>query len=157
MWGVAAELVALDRGAEAVPIIDECLCRAAAMSVQPDVLGLANLRLQHFAKARDAAGCRATAELWERMGRTDFRSLYNAACYRAVTAAVIRAMDKSPGAALQADDQADRAMAWLRKAIAAGYNNVANMKHDTDLDALRDRTDFKALVAGLQTVADKKN
>jgi len=156
MWGVAAELIALDRGAEAVPIIDECLRRAAAKSVQPDVLGLANLRLQHFAKARDAAGCKATAELWEGMSRTDSRSLYNAACYRAVTAAVIRAMDRSPGAALQADDQADRAVAWLRKAIAAGYNNVANMKRDTDLDALRDRADFKVLVAGLEAAAEKK-
>jgi RNA polymerase sigma factor (TIGR02999 family) len=155
MWGLAAELVALGRGAEAVPIIDECLRRAAAMSVQPNILGLANLRLQHFAKARDAAGCRATAELWEKMGRTDAASLYNAACYRAVTAAVIRATDKSPGAAREADDQADRAMTWLHQAIAAGYNNVDNMKHDTDLDSLRDREDFKALIRGLSTTAGK--
>ena len=28
------------------------------------------LRLRHFEKAKDAAGCRATAELWEKMAPT---------------------------------------------------------------------------------------
>ena len=150
MWGVAAELYALDRGAEAVPITDECLRRAATLPVQPDVLGLANLRVQYFAKRKDAAGCKASAELWEKMGRSDAASLYNAACYRAVTAAVIRATDKSPGAAREAEGQADRAIAWLKKALDAGYKNVASLSRDTDLDALRDRADFKKMVAEQQ-------
>ena len=34
--------------------------------------------------------------------------------------------------------------------MAAGYKDAAHMKQDKDLDALRDREDFKKLLAGLQ-------
>jgi hypothetical protein len=53
--------------------------------------------------------------------------------------------------------QADLAMHWLKKAVAAGFNDVALMK-DTDLDALRGRDDFKRLVADLEAklAAEKK-
>ena len=57
----------------------------------------------------DCADCRATAEMWEKHKRTDADSLYDAACMRAVTAAVLRASDRSESTA-----EADRAMAWLR-------------------------------------------
>src|SRR5205085_6493846 len=36
------------------------------------------LRLRHFEKLKDAAGCRATAEMWERHKRADAESLYRA-------------------------------------------------------------------------------
>jgi hypothetical protein len=38
------------------------------------------------------------------------------------------------------------AMATLQKAVAAGYRNVAHMRTDTDLDALRQREDFQKLM-----------
>ena len=81
------------------------------------------LRLRHFEKTKDAAGCRATAEMWEKLKRTDAGSLYNAACWRAVTAAVIEHDPKTPGADASrlAREEADRAMAWLKQAVAAGY------------------------------------
>jgi hypothetical protein len=151
MWGLAESLVNLERGAEAVPVIDECVRRAAGRVAAPGlVLGVTDLRLRHFEKAKDVAGCRATAELWEKLQRTDADSLYTAACYRAVTAAVLRAADTSPAAAHQADAEADRAMAWLTQAVAAGYKDVANMKKDKDLDALRGRTDFRNVMAELK-------
>jgi serine/threonine protein kinase len=150
-WVVAESLVALDRGAEAVPLIDDCVRRATGKVVDPDLLpGVMLLRLRHFEKVRDAAGCRQTAEMWENLNRTDADSLYNAACMRAVTAAVLRASDGSPAGREQADAEADRAMAWLKQAVAAGYKNVAHLKQDQDLDALRDRADFIKLVAGLE-------
>src|SRR5262249_34868019 len=89
MWGVAANLLKLKRGPEAIPIIDECLDRAAKDPVA-NFADLADLRLDYFAQAGDAKGCKATAELWEKMKRTDSASLYNAARYRAVTAIVLR-------------------------------------------------------------------
>ena len=100
---------------------------------------------------------RQVAELWEKRNGTDANSLYDAACYRAITAAAIRASDKSPQGAKQADAEADRAMAWLKKAVAAGLNNASHMAADHDLDDLRGREDFKALVAGLKASAEKKN
>jgi tetratricopeptide (TPR) repeat protein len=150
MGNLADGLFRLGRSAEAIPIIDECLRRAEGRAVNPQVIPMVmNLRLRHFEKAKDVAACRATAEMWEKLRRRDANSLYNAARFRAVTAKVLRATDPSPDAATQADAEADRAMAWLRQAVAAGYKNVAHMAKDTDLDALRDRADFRALLAEL--------
>jgi hypothetical protein len=156
MWAVAESLVKLERGAEAVPIIDECFRRAAGKGCcQPALLtGVMVLRLRHFEKAGDVAGCRQTAEMWENLKRTDADSLYDAACLRAVTAAVIRAADTSAAGGEQADAEADRAMAWLTQAAAAGYKNVAHMKQDKDLDALRDRADFVKLLTKLEGIQD---
>jgi tetratricopeptide (TPR) repeat protein len=151
MWGVAASLVMLKRSAEAVPIIDDCVQRVTGKVVHPALLpGVMNLRLQHFAKTKDPVGCQQTAALWEKLNRTDAVSLYNAACWRAVTAAVLRAADPSPAGVEQADAEAEQAMAWLKKAVAAGYKNAAHMEKDKDLYALRDREDFKKLLAELK-------
>jgi hypothetical protein len=145
---LAESLVQFDRGAEAVPVIDECVRRSAGQVVHAKLIpGVMDLRLRHFEKARDAAGCRATAEMWEALNRTDADSLHTAARYRAVTAKVIRATDPSAEAARDAGAEADRAMAWLTKAVAARPKDVAHMAKDQDLDALRDRADFRALLA----------
>jgi len=151
MWGVAASLAALDRGAEALPIVDECLRLAAGKVADPGLIPrLIGVRLRHFVKCNDAAGCRATAEMWEGLERSDAESLYNAACWRAVTAAVIRAGDESENAAKDAAAEANRAMDWLKRAVAAGFNDAAHMEQDTDLEALRTRDDFKQLIAELE-------
>jgi hypothetical protein len=154
MWVLAESLAKLDRGAEAVPIVDDCVRRAAGKDCcQADLLpGVLGVRLRHFEKARDATSCRQTAEMWENLERADADSLYNAARMRAVTAAVFRAADRSAESGQQADAEADRAMAWLNQAVAAGYKNAAHMRQDKDLDALRDREDFVALVARLEGI-----
>jgi len=54
--------------------------------------------------------------------------------------------------AKQSDAEADLAMKWLKEAVARGYNNVAHIKKDADLDVLRNRDDFKKLVADLESV-----
>ena len=150
MWRFTISLVAMNRGAEAVPIIDECVQRAAGKTVDPELLpGIIELRLRHFEKMKDAFGCRETAEMWEKLKRIDAGSLYDAACMRGVTAAVIRAADKSPKGIKEADAEADRALVRLKQAIAAGYQNAAHMNQDKDLDALRGREDFKKLFAEL--------
>ncbi len=155
---MAASLANLDRSAEAVPIIDDCVQRAAGKVVDPGLIpAVIDLRLRHFAKAKDGAGCRATAEMWEKLKGTDAGSLYHAACFRAVAAAALRAGDQAEATAKAAE--ADRAMGWLKQSVAAGYNDAAHMAKDKDLDPLRDREDFKKLVAELQArhEKDKKN
>ena len=47
-------------------------------------------------------------------------------------------------------------MAWLKKAVAAGYNDVAQMKTDKDLDTLRDRADFEELLTALGAKQEKE-
>ena len=117
-----------------------------------EVAKMQTVLLRRFEKTRDAAGCRERAEMWEKLNRTDAVSLYNAACYRAVTAAVLQQDPKTPGADATrlAREEADRAMVWLKQAVAAGYKNAAHVAQDRDLDALRDREDFKQLVAELE-------
>jgi hypothetical protein len=92
--------------------------------------------------------------MWENLKRTDTVSLYQAACMRSVTAAVFLTAGRCPVDGQQADAEADRAMAWLKQAVAAGYKNAAHLKRDKDLDALRDRTDFAQLVTTLEGTGD---
>jgi tetratricopeptide (TPR) repeat protein len=147
---VAVSLDDLGRSGEAVPFLDDCLKRAPGKTLDPRVLPRAiDLRLRHFERSNDVAGCRTTAEMAEQLRRTDVESMYTAACLRAVTAAV---QARSPGAdaARLAGEDADRAMAWLKRAVAAGYKDVAHVREDKDLAALRGRDDFKRLLAELE-------
>jgi serine/threonine protein kinase/tetratricopeptide (TPR) repeat protein len=151
MFCLAESLVNLGRGAEAVDIIEDLVRRAEGQVVYPRIIpdGM-NLRLRHFRQFKDIAGCQETADRWEELKRTDPESLYQSAYFRAVCAAVIRETDTTPAGEANAIEQADQAMAWLKQAIAAGFTNVALIKTDKDLDALRDREDFKKLLAELE-------
>jgi serine/threonine protein kinase/Flp pilus assembly protein TadD len=53
-------------------------------------------------------------------------------------------------------EYADRAMRLLHEAVRAGWTNVALLRNDHHLDALRDRGEFKKLVADLEDRANKK-
>jgi tetratricopeptide (TPR) repeat protein len=154
MRTVALFLVQLNRGAEALPLIDECAKHADRKDVEPTMIPLMGLRLQHFERVRDVAGCRETAELWEKLNRTDADSLYMAARMHAVTASVIRRA--GPKSGLQAEDavaEADRAMASLKRAVAAGLKDAARLKVGKDFDVLRDRAEFTKLVAEVEKKA----
>jgi superkiller protein 3 len=117
-------------------------------------LGMAlAMKVLQYRDKKNAAGCLAVAVEYETLKLTDnVGMLYNAACIRAICAAVIPQDPKTPpaDAARLAKEQADLAMAWLHKAVAAGFSNAAHMKQDKDLDALREREDFKKLVAELE-------
>ncbi len=145
MWNLAANLVHLDREREASPLVDECLQRATRVAVDPELIpAVMEIRLRVFQKQSDAAGCRATAEMWERLNRTDAGSQVRAARFRAATA---NALAQDPGAA---GDEANRAMSWLQKAVGGGYRDVKQLTTDPDLASLRGRDDFKQLLAGLE-------
>jgi eukaryotic-like serine/threonine-protein kinase len=144
--GVAGNLMKLDRGVEAVPIIDNRLRLAAGKGANPHLLNLAELRLRFFARKKDAVGCRTSAELWEKLQLNEPSHLLFAARYRAVTSAVLRASDT----AKQADAEADRAMVWLHRAVTAGYASAANLRQNKDLETLRDRADFRQIIADLE-------
>jgi serine/threonine-protein kinase len=49
-----------------------------------------------------------------------------------------------------------KAVQYLRDAIDHGFNDLALMKRDTDLEAVRDRQDFKQLLADLEAKLNKK-
>ena len=41
-------------------------------------------------------------------------------------------------------------MEWLNRAVASGYRNTNQLRIESALDPLRDRADFKKLVAELE-------
>jgi hypothetical protein len=150
VWQTAHDLMRLRRGADAVPLLDECLERAAGKHIHRNFWQVAHLRLQHFRRAKDAEQCRTTAELWERQRRTDATSLYEAAVCRAVTCALLRERDRTPEGKKRADEEADRAMAWLRRAVAAGIRDEVRLTYGEGFEVLRDRADFRELIEGLK-------
>ena len=102
----------------------------------------------------DAAGFRVALVKWEQWRKpSSGTDLYNLACFNIRLSILVRAADPSPAVAKQADADADRAMDCLRKAIAAGYRNLAKMEKDTSLDGLRGRKDFQELMASLRAKA----
>jgi tetratricopeptide (TPR) repeat protein len=150
MNNLADSYVALNRHAEAVKLLDEVLAKANRPWVNPRVvLSAIGIRLQCCQRLGDVVGCRATTELLEKRNPTDVASMYNAACCRALSAS-LQAKAKDPDAARLAKQDADKAMAWLTKAVAAGFKNATHMRNDTDLDVLRERADFKKLLADLE-------
>jgi len=50
----------------------------------------------------------------------------------------------------------DEALALLKQAVAKGYNDPAHLKQDTDLTALREREDFKKLLAQVEAQGKEK-
>jgi eukaryotic-like serine/threonine-protein kinase len=102
------------------------------------------------------AAYRKAIELNEKGDPADTTSLYNAACYRALAAGA-QAQAKSPDAARLAKEEADRAMVWLNKAVAAGFADLALLDKDAALDSLRGREDFRKLPEDLALVFKAHN
>jgi serine/threonine protein kinase len=144
-WARAQALDALGRRSAATPDWERALNLDDGSKTTLIRLGLARNK-------NDAAGCLAAAAEYEARNHTDAGRLYNAACLRAVCAAVIPQVPETPAAdaARLSKEQGDLAMAWLHKAVAAGFSNASHVKQDNDLDALRERADFKKLLAELE-------
>jgi tetratricopeptide (TPR) repeat protein len=71
--------------------------------------------------------------------------LYNlACCYSQLS--LLSDHAATPATFLERVALADRAMDALRRAVAAGFSDFGLMDRDKDLDPLRGRADFKALV-----------
>jgi hypothetical protein len=79
-------------------------------------------------------------------------STYELACALAQCSTVVGNGKAQLTAAEQADKRryAEQAIRALKEAIAGGWENLAWMKQDPELDALRDRDDFKKVLTDLE-------
>jgi hypothetical protein len=71
--------------------------------------------------------------------------------------ALLAALATEPGSGLSAADardEAERAMAALRQGVGAGYRDLAILRTDPDLNPLRSRPDFQALMLDLDFPGD---
>jgi tetratricopeptide (TPR) repeat protein len=84
--------------------------------------------------------------------------IYDAACIVSRCVRLVEQDAQLPEARRRelACSYADRAMELLRQAVGHGYQNVVQMKKDSDLDPLRSRKDFQQLLADLEAKAPGK-
>ncbi len=101
-------------------------------------------------KHTEALGeCRKALAIRQKLAEADpadGQSQYNLSC---VYAFMNKCDPENP-------EQGDRALESLRRAIAAGWKDAAELKKNRDLDPLPDREDFKKLLAELERGAEKK-
>ena len=144
--------MALARYDKAIPILDDASskgyerARRVAMAAR---IG----RAMTLAKQGDHARATEDVEALARRDGLTNVNVYDLACLCSLSSAAAGRDDRlSPAerARLKAH-HAERAMDLLKKAVAMGYRHPAAMRTDADLDALRDRDDFRKLLAGLET------
>ena len=78
----------------------------------------------------------------------DAYNLYNLACFRSLLSGIAA----EPGSGVMATEVTslgEQAVEALRRAVAAGLHDLAFMRRDPDLDALRSRPDFQLLIMDL--------
>jgi tetratricopeptide (TPR) repeat protein len=148
----AVDYAAQGRHADALRLIDELPSgadwRGGGLTGSVEIARC----IRHFGKLGDLAACRAAAERLEKRDPADPVSFYYAACGRALIAAA-QARTGEPDDARLAKEEGDRAMGWLMKAGAAGFDDTTDLRQNADLDPLRDREDFRELLAGLERKA----
>jgi serine/threonine protein kinase len=143
---VADLLMSLKRSAEAVALIDECLASMPESAIARPVLHeMMRARFLHFLRPLHLDELRKTTARWETVVGNDAEQLYLAACRRAITSEQLAKASKQAEAATDAD----LAMNWLRKSVAAGMRNRARLEQDVDLNGIRNREDFKKLLESL--------
>jgi serine/threonine protein kinase len=124
---------------QAVNDLDFALQQPAA-----EVAVLLDLRVRFLLKEQQPSAAVASAAKMREFAADEPLQLYKAACLYALCAASAR---EAKNAAAGPEQLCDEAMELLKRAVAKGFKNTAQMKQDRDLDALREREDFKQLVA----------
>jgi tetratricopeptide (TPR) repeat protein len=110
--------------------------------------------LRQMGQVREAlSSYRRAADLLAAMEHMDPTDLYNLACSLAQCSALGPLAESSIPASKAAED-ADRAVEAFRRAVDSGTCTYEGVRDDTDLDPLRGRADFRALVMDLAFPAD---
>jgi serine/threonine protein kinase/tetratricopeptide (TPR) repeat protein len=142
-WCRARAYDTLAKHAEAVKDWD----RAIELSPSTEQLGLRARRVMSQVQAGQVTEAVVEVAELTKLSNWNAGQWYDFACVYAVASGKVA--DKK-------QEYADRAMELLQKAVKSGYKDAARMKKDPDLDFLREREDFKKLLAELEAKAEKK-
>jgi serine/threonine-protein kinase len=151
-WGRAEALDRLGRHAEAAADWEQAIARN---DERPSEGWLGLRRALSLARAGQHREATAAVEALLQPGNVASGALYDAACVYALAAAQAARAAPPQTSSLRAEQWASRAVALLRQTVQKGYSNVAHMKKDADLDALRPRPDFRQLLADLEAKAPR--
>jgi serine/threonine-protein kinase len=145
-------LLRLGRPAEAVVAIRQAIeQKRRVLAEGPRSKGRLRSLSNHYlelarAESTLGRGAEAATTLWENRetwaGNAD--GLYNLACGLALCIPI--GVEPSPELGEQSRKNGDRAMDVLRRAVDAGFRDLAHIRKDGDLVALRSRDDFQALL-----------
>ena len=107
---------------------------------------------QSCAGLGDRPAALATATKRRDLGWDPAVDAYEAACMLALCVPIVENDDKLDAPKRQDEMQfyADQAIAMLRDAVAKGYKNIEHLKNDKYIGAIREREDFKKIVAELE-------
>ena len=156
---------ATDKPSEALPWSDQALAMRRKMaeadpsqrayrSMLADRIRRRGIVLQKCGRPADAVSAfRDAITTLQGLAIPSYSDLYNIACNQSLLSGVAA----DAGSSLTAADTragADEAMKSLRQAVAAGFREAAHMRVDSDLDPIRTRPDFQALLADLAFPAD---
>jgi serine/threonine-protein kinase len=116
-----------------------------------NALSDAYMKLAHAQQAAGrVADAVATAHELAKLWPGECMRSYNVACELALCIPLVgKNKEQTAEQEAQRRQLADEAMQWLRLSILEGNRDLAHMQQDTDLTALRDRDDFKALMKRL--------
>jgi serine/threonine protein kinase/tetratricopeptide (TPR) repeat protein len=147
-WGRARALDKLKRYSEAINDWD----RAIQLDERPNHRELRLLRTISHARAGNHAKAVSEASELAHGKDVDAAVLYDLACVCSLASAAVKPAGPYENANVEQlrEKCATRAVEMLRRAVDKGYKDVGHMKEDTDLDCLRQRKDFKELIAELE-------
>jgi serine/threonine protein kinase/tetratricopeptide (TPR) repeat protein len=143
---VCSSLERLGRKMEQLPILDSLLSALAAREGDPIwAAQIPGLQVRACQLRGDVVGCRRAFDRLAALAPTDYRARYQLACSAARLAATAR--EATSQSSVQADADATHAVDLLRQAVTAGYRNADWISQDPVWDLLRQRDDFKQLIA----------
>jgi hypothetical protein len=147
---------ALTNGEKAVEILERVV-RSGYGQVRADLFDVWLFRANVLAERGDHARATDEAEAVARQEGLGQINHYNIACVFAQSSAAAEHDGKlAPADRTRLKAQyAGRAIEFLRRAVARGFENVAALKGDSDLAALRSREDFRQLVQEVEQKGKK--
>lgn len=159
-------LVMLGKPGEALQEFDQALLLYRKLGASsalrqghiPETISERGVALQKLGRVSEAvASFRESITLLEKLAEPEPDDIYALSC----SYALLHAIAGEKGSGMKTEDKdgaAEKAVATLRRAIAAGYRKAVWIRNDTKLDSLRKRPDFEKLMADLEKdikVSDK--
>jgi hypothetical protein len=154
------EPVARDRYERSIEILDRLVAENPARTLYRSHMawsvrgrGLARRALGDPAGA--AADARRALSLFAGQTSRAGEDPFEEGCCHALLAG-LAGLDGAGVSAAEREAETDRAMALLRKTVGLGYRDASGFRTDSALDSLRQREDFKTLLAELEKPSPAK-